>query len=395
MKKKFMSISLIVSMICMALTYASEEQRNRGVVDGKLKFGNNSICSWEILRFEKPGEGVKKCLIPELLNENFSISSQNGEVILQISPEGKLIIGACKEQKWSVAVDARGRTIFDTKQKKGIGVALLDEGDVCEEIDLKPGSSFISFFYDEKDTCDGVVKVTYDKIIKLKNEAYSSTSNVLLSRWSASQQVFVATHGYRDGTRKGKTEVYVEESKKEIQLLDYLFQSNKEEEKKKLLSKLSIVEHAGLLVNLDAHGCDYPDDWNQLLRRKIFHLLAEARPQDVSCFDKSTELLEKTPQKAQFIIKNILENIRFEAIQVVKLGIQGESALVEYRDGKAKIIDLENGKTIFEEQNGLKLKIINGRVFFRYHENGSKELVNLGAKTSFLWEDSSDNIAQE
>ncbi len=96
MKKKFISILLVVSIICMSLTYTMEEQ-----VKGGVSFGNRAVCSWQaqgLIGFCKSVE--KKFHIKDLNTEKESVifSLPEGGITVQISDDGRLkIIGNSQE----------------------------------------------------------------------------------------------------------------------------------------------------------------------------------------------------------------------------------------------------------------------------------------------------------
>ncbi len=121
------------------------------------------------------------------------------------------------------------------------------------------------------------------------------------------------------------------------------------EGKEKLLSELSIFEHAVLIADLKKHGYtarsraeeldfDLPVHLDQLLQKKISNLLKKEKDQKgVSYLDKSKELLKKTPPEAQNIIQNVLWIVTMH---------EPTGAVVEYKDGKVKKIKFKEDDNV-------------------------------------------------
>jgi len=397
MKKSFISMSLVISIICMSSTYAAEDVKQQNQKSGTARFGENSICSWHSLGRGKLCEAVERELSVESCSQDCIIWSSDRKKMARISAEGKLIIG---QQGWVVVKDALSKIIFDTEQRKSAGVVSLDEENSYGEIKLDPGSCVILFSYDNdkiddalgmkgdddfqnlKPTWNRILQVTYDRTIELESKADRFKGRFLLSHWLNSEQVGVAINDYGD-IKRGRKEVLVEEPKEEIELLNSFFRSS-EKMKKKLLGRLSITEHAVLLANLDKHGCDYSGDWDQLLRKKTIHCLEKEKYQNVSYLHKSKELIEETPQKAKRIIEAILQKISINIVQEISLSPNGMLAIVQYEGDKTKIIDLENGEVIFEmDEVKLRFFSVDGNLVRIEYKDGRRELVDMKGKVSF------------
>ncbi len=120
MKKEFVSILLVASMICMSLTYAMEEQTKE-----EVRFGENFVYPWFVQgskTFRKLMEAKPR---PEFHLDNFTLLSSDGERLLKISPAGQLTVG--RGQKCVVDRDESGKTTFDIVQRDKTGRILLDE----------------------------------------------------------------------------------------------------------------------------------------------------------------------------------------------------------------------------------------------------------------------------
>ncbi len=80
---------------------------------------------------------------------------------------------------------------------------------------------------------------------------------------------------------------------------------------------------------------------DQLLRKKISNLLKKEKDQKgVSYFDKSKELLKKTPPEAQNIMQNILWIVTMH---------EPTEAVIQYKDGKVKTIKFEENEIFYDD----------------------------------------------
>jgi len=282
-----------------------EEEQKRMVKFGNFICflqGSGMIC--EPMESAHEGSDQKK--------EDVRISS--GRTILQIDTKGKFTI--CDyafdgdEDGWHVVVrDLSGGITFDTRKKNETDATSIDE----EETQLKPGSSitFASCF----GTSQGM-SVIYDKIIKLISKKDESEHDILNSPWNASQEVSVATRNYGGG-RNGASEVLLDETGEEIQLLNNFLEFD-EEKRKTLLAKLPIDGHVKFLVNLHKHGCikefgcNYFDYGKQLLEKKVSDSLEQATSMDMSYWPTAIGWLEeviKLNSEENEIIEDVMRRI--------------------------------------------------------------------------------------
>jgi len=123
-------------------------------------------------------------------------------------------------------------------------------------------------------------------------------------------------------------------------------------------------------------------------KKKLLVFLADESRRGASCVHSSKNLINKIPSKAKHIIKDILQNIPIHGVQKISLSLTRMFASVQYEDGRAKIIDLKNGKVIFEAGEVVELRVCDSKstkaIGIINYKNGEKRLLNLEKRSSFL-----------
>ena len=280
MKKKFISVLLVASMVCIASIDAMEEEQ----MCGETRIGENSVCLWDVQGPREFCDRMEEELRPERHLENFTLLSPDGKSILQINPEGQLTIGGDKKQECVVMRDAFGKTIFDTKQMKETDPGSLDQEETRV---LQVGSSVIW-----RSSNSSKITVTYDKIITLISEKENFEFPVLLSYWNISRLVSIAMSQNRIPENRGR--VFLDGTAEEIKLLNNFLKFDAKG-RKKVLGELSILENIKLLASLHEHGytkkfgCNYFDYARGALENRVYGLLKKATSLDVSCWPTAME----------------------------------------------------------------------------------------------------------
>jgi len=313
-----MSILNFVFIVCLSLDICAVQEQVRSQV-GKVLIGN-TLFSWQV---KGPGEFCEH--IQKNLAESRETGQPNSFTIMslmnkqtpagEISVDGKLTITSEGE---SVTVkDLFSKVLFDTngdkprRSEKG----LFDEGDGQDnEIQLQPGSSVTIVSCD----CSRNATVIFDKLIKFTSEVDDSEFKARLSLWAQSRLVQVGTH---DGSLGRKNqEIILQETKKEIETLDFFLEFD-QEGREKLLGELSIAEHAKFLVSLREHGLtkvfgyNYFDFSRRLLKNKIVNLLKQETSKKV--FDYNDLVWFEEIKKLSLEVKNVIEDILRGIIRAV------------------------------------------------------------------------------
>jgi len=350
---------LFFSLVGLISVNAFEEEQK------KIRFGN-SICSWRGSKIVcKSMESAHE----ESDQKKEGVRILSGSMTVQIDTEGKLTIcddtSDGDEGEGHVVVrDLSGGITFDTKKKNETDATSIDD----EETQLKPGSS-ITFA-----SCFGAsqgMTVIYDKIIKLISKKDESEHDVLNSPWNASQEVSVATRNY-GGERNGASEVLLDETGGEIQLLNSFLEFD-EEKRKTLLAKLPIDGQVKFLVNLHKHGCikefgcNYFDYGKQLLEKRVGDSLKQVTSKDMSCWPAEIKWLKEGSEwncQEKEIIESVIRKImrpvskvlfQGDNIEWIDLNVVGTRAVITYKDGRKEVIEFdgknENRKVLFQRYN--------------------------------------------
>ena len=398
MKKKFISILLIISMIYMPLAYAMEERTKE-----EVKFKNRTVHCSEGQK--EPCESTVKRLLCQQLGsgerESSKLITSSADRIRTAQIRNATELSFLRRKERAVVKDQSGRIIFDTKEKQRTNNASLNDDDNYE-ID----NSALSFSSSFTTTCGDEItlKSSVDDKITLKSAVGGDWCfSVSRFSWSKSQLVKVVIKQEEGQSRcdKDKGKVFLEEKPGEIKLLNDFFTFD---EQKKLLDGLSIVNSAVLLANLEVHGCikafghDDFDDMKKLLKNKIrVSLQQQIKKQPVSkdvsyCRNEINWLKDSdtwsSPAERMLedaikdVIRPVGPKVLFEcATDAEELIFNSDKTkfIVPYENGRKKIRGLENGEILFEEDDAVQLTFLNsdGTWIGVEHEDGTGKIVDL------------------
>lgn len=325
MKKEFVSISLIVSMICMSSTYTAEEERagaevrflrNNAVenymTSGKMNFGKDKrdICLWRILRPDKPNNLDQRTPCVDRFSENCIFFSPDGEEAFRIRPKGELIVNGRKQNQIAVK-NASGEIILDTAQDMDKGLASAD----CRNIVLESGDAGIFDSYDDGWTRR--LRFTYDRVDGLK---YPVSSFHLLENYDPTLIRWLAIN--------------------DKQLPHYFLELDKDG-KEQLMDKLSICKLAELRERLDKIGLDYKEDFVQSVRRKF-----QKKADDLLTNGKCQGIDSLT---ITMILSNHIPHDLVEEVQDMKLSLDSRIVEVFYTGDRKEVVCLGDKSGTREE----------------------------------------------
>ncbi len=383
MKKEFLYVLGFAFIVCFSLDGCSTKVLQ---VEGKAKSGSFGFF-WN-------AEGSKKFC--NFMEENLAETMQTGKEksftvplpedqknpVIQICQDGKLLVNQTGKLKHFVIRDPHGKTIMNMSQNQ----EELDSGSLEEDIKrrvekLQVGESITAVFFD-----DSKLRVTFDQIITLVSKDGSNHP----ARWSQVLDSWLISGAMsHDFQEQSERKIELELTGKEIKrFLDFVT-SNKEE-RKKLLSGLTIFDHIVSVANIHMHYFSkklFSVCWDDLLKR-VRDLLEKG---DVSWFEKSFSLENDRGKNIQPFIENLLKRIiapvllEKEGVREAEFTLDGTRAIVWHYGNRAEIIDIESEEIIFTRGNVKSMEVTSDgtRTIVEYFSNRA-EIIDIESEETIF-----------